>query len=231
MKRLFSLLKNELVTGLLLMAPVAGAAWLAYWLVTTVDGLFPNTLRPTIEGVPIPGLGLLTVLVVGLVVGLLARNFVGRQLVAFIDNVAHRIPLVGTTYGLIKQVLEAVFSTGGGSFQRAVLVQYPAAGSWAIAFVTAESPVGRVADAVGPDVISVYVPTTPNPTSGFYLLVERSATRALDMPVEQAFKLILTMGIADAESLATTARWSRPPNAPGAVDKPAQPPADKPAAH
>jgi len=210
MTRLFSLLKTELVTGLLLMAPVAGALWLAYWMITTVDGFFPDTLRPTVHGVPLPGLGLLTVLAVALLVGLLAHNYVGRRLVKIIDQVAQRIPVIGTIHGLIKQVLESVFSTGGSSFNRAVLVQYPTPGSWAIAFVTQEAGQSRLAEAVGPDVISVYLPTTPNPTSGFYLVVDRSVVRDLDMPVEQAFKLLLTMGIADAESLATTARWSRP---------------------
>ena len=211
MKRLLSLLKNELVTGLLLMAPVAGAAWLAWWLITTVDGLFPNTLRPMVYGVPFPGLGILAVLGMALVVGLAAHNFVGRKLVGVLDSVAQRIPVVGTTYGLIKQVLEAVFATGGSSFHRAVLVPYPCEGSWAIGFVTQEEGLSRVSAALGADVVSVYVPTTPNPTSGFYLLVERERLRDLDIPVEQAFKLLLTMGIAESESLATTARWSRPP--------------------
>ena len=107
-------------------------------------------------------------------------------------------------------MLEAVFSTGGSSFHRAVLVPYPTAGSWAIGFVTQEEGLSRVAGVLGKELVSVYVPTTPNPTSGFYLLVERATLRDLDIPVEQAFKLLLTMGIADSESLATTARWSRP---------------------
>lgn len=213
MKRLFSLLKTELITGLLLMAPVAGAAWLAWWIITAVDGLFPNTLRPTVGGMPFPGLGILAVLTLALLLGLFAHNFVGRRLVGTLDAVAQRIPLVGTTYGLIKQVLEAVFSTGGNSFRRAVLVQYPTAGSWAIGFVTQEEGLSRIAGTLGTELVSVYVPTTPNPTSGFYLLVERTALRELEIPVEQAFKLVMTMGIANAEpieSLTTTSRWSRP---------------------
>lgn len=211
MSRFLSLLKNELLTGLLLMAPVGGAAWLVYSLITAVDGLFPNTLRPRVWGVPLPGLGLIGVVVLALLVGLAAHNFVGRRLVALFDNVVHRIPLFGTTYGLIKQVLEAVFSTGSGSFNRAVLVEYPTQGSWAIGFVTQALVTGKLQEAAGGDILSVYVPTTPNPTSGFYLLVERRRVRDLDMTVEQAFKLVLTMGIADAEGqLATTAKWTRP---------------------
>lgn len=211
MNRLFSLLKKELLTGLLLVAPVAGAAWLAYWLVTSLDNLFPASLRPHVDGVPVPGMGLLLVLVLALVVGLLAHNFIGRRMVGWFDEGVHRIPLFGTTYGLIKQVLEAVFSTDGSSFSRAVLVEYPVAGSWAIAFVTQNHVAGKLAQAARVDILSVYVPTTPNPTSGFYLLVERAKVRELDLSVEQAFKLILTMGIADSDALATTAKWTRPP--------------------
>ena len=212
MRRLLSVLKNELLTGLVLMAPVAGAAYLVYRLVTAADGLFDPWLRQWI-GYRIPGLGLLPVLAVALLVGFFAHNFVGRRLVAAFDAVVHRIPLFGTTYGLIKQVLEAVFSTGGNSFNRAVLVQYPTAGSWAIGFVTQPMITGKLQEAIGGEVLSVYVPTTPNPTSGFYLLVERNKVRDLNMPVEQAFKLVLTMGIADSEALATTAKWTRPESA------------------
>ena len=209
MKRLISIIKNELLTGLLLLAPIGGAAYLVIWLVTTLDGLIPESLW---QHKVIPGLGLLTVLVLALLVGVAAHNYVGRRAVAMFDSLAQRVPLFGSTYGLIKQVLEAVFSTNGNSFNRAVLVQYPVAGSWAIGFVTQATVVGKLHEAAGADVLSVYVPTTPNPTSGFYLLVERDLVRDLEMTVEQAFKLVLTMGIADSEAvLTTTAKWTRPP--------------------
>ncbi len=219
MRRLGSLLKNELLTGLLLILPIVGAAWLVVWLATALDGLFPDSLRPSVRGLPLPGLGLVSVVLLAFLLGLLARNFVGRKLVALLDSGLQRIPLFGTPYGLIKQVLEAVFSTGGSSFTRAVLVPYPVAGSWAIGFVTQPLAPARLAQAAGAPVLSVYLPTTPNPTSGFYLLVEASAVRELDMPVEQAFKLLLTMGIADAEGLATTAKWTRPETDKGAKEK------------
>jgi uncharacterized membrane protein len=192
---------------------VGGAAYLVYWLINAVDDLFPEALRRSIPGFRLPGLGFVAVTLLALLVGVLARNFVGRRLVSWFDAAAHRIPLFGTTYGLIKQVLEAVFSTGSGSFSRAVLVPWPVAGSWAIGFVTARTVTGKLQEAVGDDLVSVYVPTTPNPTSGFYLLVAREHVRPLDVPVDQAFKLILTMGIADAEPLTTTAKWTRRPTA------------------
>ncbi len=209
MGRLTSLLKNELVTGLLLLAPIGGAAYVFYWFVSTVDGLYPGFLRPKVAGWPMPGLGLLTVFVLALSVGFVAHNFAGQRLVKLFDDLVHRIPLFGSTYGLLKQVLEAVFASGGGSFKRAVLVEYPVPGSWAIAFVAQSHVTGKLREAAGAEIVAVYVPTTPNPTSGFYLLVQRDKVRELDLPVEQAFKLILTMGIADAEPLATTGKWNR----------------------
>jgi uncharacterized membrane protein len=211
MRRFYSLLKNELVTGLLLIAPIAGTSYLVYWLITGVDALFPRAWRPSVGGVPLPGLGLAAVLATAFVVGILAHNYVGRRLVAMLDDLVQRIPVLGSTYGLIKQVLEAVFSSGSGSFKRAVLVEYPAAGAWAIGFVTQPHSSDKISHAVGHEVMSVFVPTTPNPTSGFYLLVEKARVRELDMPVAEAFKLMLTMGLADAshESLVITGKWSR----------------------
>ena len=215
MKRIFSLAKNELVTGLLLLAPIAGATWLVYELVTSVDGLFPDAWRPLWPGHHrLPGLGLLAVFLGALMLGLFAHNFVGRRVVHSVDALVQRIPLFGGTYGLIKQVLEAVFAQSGSSFKSAVLVEYPSPGSWAIGFVTQPHAAEALGEAAGVEVISVFVPTCPNPTSGFYLVVEKSRVRELHMPVQQAFKLVLTMGIADAESeheaITTTAKWTRP---------------------
>ena len=209
MKKLVSFLKTELLTGFVLIAPIGGAAWFVYWLVSSIDGLFPDVFRPTVFGRPLPGLGIVVVLVLAMIAGVAAHNFAGARLARVFDEWVHRIPLFGSTYGLIKQVLEAVFSSGSGSFKEAVLVEYPTPGSWAVAFVAQKNVTGKLREAVGKDLVAVYVPTTPNPTSGFYLLVERAQVRVLDMPVETAFKLVLTMGIADAESLATTAKWSR----------------------
>lgn len=211
MKSTLTLLRNQLVTGLLLLAPLAGAGWLVYWLITSVDGLFPDALRPHVHDRPVPGLGLVAVVVLAFFVGLFAHNFVGRRLLAGFDALAQKVPVFGTTYGLLKQVLESVFSSGGASFKSAVLVEYPAPGSWAIGFVAQPLVVGKLQEAAGAVVMAVYVPTTPNPTSGFFLLVDRSRVRPLDMTVEQAFKVLLTMGIADVpgEVLATTAKWSR----------------------
>jgi uncharacterized membrane protein len=208
LKRFGGLLKNELITGMVLLAPVAGTVYLVYLIVSGVDGLFPDELRPKLFGHPLPGLGVLSVLVLALAVGVFAHNFVGQRLVSFFDRSFQRVPLFGGTYGLIKQVFESVFAQGADSFNRAVLVEYPRPGIFAIAFVTASHV--PIVSSDGQELVSVFVPTTPNPTSGFYLLVEKKLVRELDMPVQQAFKLVITMGIAkEPELLTTTAKLQR----------------------
>lgn len=208
MKRLGSLLKNELITGMVLLAPVGGTLYLFYLLVSGAEHLFPDELRPKLFGYPLPGLGVVSVLVLALIVGLFAHNIIGRRLVGLFDRALQRVPLFGGTYGLIKQVFESVFAQGAESFNRAVLIEYPRPGVFAIAFVTSNDVPVRGTD--GRELVSVFVPTTPNPTSGFYLLVEKSLVRELDMPVQAAFKLVITMGIAkEPELLTTTAKLQR----------------------
>jgi uncharacterized membrane protein len=209
-RRFASLLKNELVTGMVLLAPAVGTIYLVFWIVSGIDRLFPSELRPRIFGVPLPGLGVLSVLVIALLVGVFAHNFVGRRLVDWIDRAFTRVPLFGGTYGLIKQVFESVFSQGAESFSRAVLVEYPQRGSFSIGFVTSSQVASGIPLPAGQAFVSVFVPTTPNPTSGFYLLVDSSLVRDLEIPVEQAFKLVITMGIArEPAFVSTTAKMSR----------------------
>ena len=208
MRRVGRLIKNELVTGLVLLAPVGGTLYLGYLLVSTLDALFPDSLRPKVFGYPLPGLGVVAVILLALGVGVFAHNFIGKRLVDVFDKTFTKMPLFGSTYGLIKQVFESVFSQGAESFQRAVLVEYPRAGMYAIAFVTSTHVPIKTSD--GKELISVFLPTTPNPTSGFYLLVEKSLVRDLEMPVQQAFKLVITMGVAkEPELLTTTSKMSR----------------------
>jgi uncharacterized membrane protein len=207
-RRFLHLLRNELVTGAVLLAPVVGTLYLVVAVVRSIDGLFPDEYRPRVLGRALPGLGIVSVLVLALVVGLVAHNFIGRRLVDWFDRAFQRVPLFGGTYGLIKQVFESVFSQGAESFQKAVLVEYPRPGIWVIAFVTAPHAPVPLPD--GTDGVSVFIPTTPNPTSGFYLIVDRALVRPLDMPVADAFKLLITMGIAkEPEMLTTTAKLSR----------------------
>jgi len=201
-RKLGRLLKGELITGMVLLAPVAGTLYLVYALVSAIDKLVPDTLRPRILGHPLPGLGVIAVLLLALTVGVLAHNFFGQRLVGLFDKVFQKVPLFGSTYGLIKQVFESVFSQGAESFKRAVLVEYPRPGIYAIGFVTATNV--PIQSSKGAELISVFLPTTPNPTSGFYLLVDTALVRDLDMPVQAAFKLVITMGVAKEPDLMTT---------------------------
>jgi uncharacterized membrane protein len=207
-KRFRALLRRELITGLALLAPVAGTLYLVYVMVSAADALYPDQLRPRIHGYPVPGLGVITVFFLALAVGIFAHNFIGRRMVNAFDAVFSKVPLFGGTYGLIKQVFESVFSQGAESFKQAVLVEYPRPGVYAIAFIT--STTVPVTSADGAELISVFLPTTPNPTSGFYLLVDKKLVRELDMPVQQAFKLVITMGVAkEPDLITTTAKLSR----------------------
>lgn len=207
MAKFLKLLRTELVTGMVLLAPVAGTIYLFYLLVGTIDSLFPDALRPTVLGRPLPGLGVISVLFLALLVGLFAHNFIGRRLVDLFDRTFSKVPFFGSTYGLIKQVLESVFSQGAESFKRAVLIEYPRPGIYSLAFVTsAEAPIAMD----GKQVVSVFLPTTPNPTSGFYLLVDRSLVTEVNISVEQAFKIVITMGVVQR---AETLKLATPPSA------------------
>jgi uncharacterized membrane protein len=207
-KRFKDLLKNELITGLVLLAPVGGTLYLVYALVSGLDALYPDAFRPRVLGHPLPGLGIITVVVLALGVGIFAHNFIGRRMVSVFDKMFAKIPLFGGTYGLIKQVFESVFAQGAESFKRAVLVEYPRPGIYAIGFITATDI--PITAAGGGELISVFIPTTPNPTSGFYLLVDKKLVRELDITVQAAFKLVITMGVAkEPDLLTTTAKLSR----------------------
>jgi uncharacterized membrane protein len=208
LRRFGKLLKTELITGMVLLAPVGGTLYLVYALVSGVDSLFPDALRPKVMGYPLPGLGVIAVFLLALGVGLFAHNFIGQRMVGLFDRVFSKVPLFGSTYGLIKQVFESVFAQGAESFKRAVLVEYPRPGIYAIAFVSSTNV--PILSKDGGELISVFIPTTPNPTSGFYLLVEKTLVRDLDMPVQAAFKLVVTMGVAkEPDLITTTAKLSR----------------------
>jgi uncharacterized membrane protein len=214
--------RKYLIAGLLVWLPLAITIWVLLWLLGLMDGMFswlltlsqallPAALDDLIERLRhVPGLSVLVMATVLLGTGVFVTNIFGQWWVRQWDRMMGRIPIVKSIYSSVKQVSDTLFSSNGNAFREAVLVQYPHQGSWTIAFVTGK-PGGEVAQHLGAEHVSLYVPTTPNPTSGFYLLVERDKVRELDLPVEQAFKMILTMGIADTspEALATTGKWQR----------------------
>ena len=191
-------LRRYLVTGLVLWVPLGITIWVLTLIVSTLDKtllLIPEHYRPeTLLGFAIPGLGVVLTLVVLVVTGILTRNFVGQHLVKGWDSILRRIPVVKSIYSGVKQVSDTLFSDTGQAFRKALLVEFPHPGSYTIAFMTG-TPSGELVNRLPGEHVSVYVPTTPNPTSGYFLLLPKSRTQELDMSVDDALKYIVSMGV------------------------------------
>nr|WP_315397839.1 DUF502 domain-containing protein [uncultured Duganella sp.] len=197
-------MRKYFITGLLILVPLAITAWVLSLVINTMDQslLFvPERWQPhTLIGFDIPGLGtLLTVLIVFLT-GLLTNNLVGNYVVRMWEKLLKRIPLVNSLYSSVKQVSDTLFSSSGNAFRKAVLIPYPHQNSYTIAFLTG-TPGGDVKNHLVGDYVSVYVPTTPNPTSGFFLMLARKDVVELDMSVDAALKYIVSMGVVAPESV------------------------------
>lgn len=192
------LIKRYFITGLLIWVPLVITAWVLSVIVETLDQslhLLPEPLHPkNLVGFAIPGAGAVLTLAMILVTGLLAANFIGQKLVSWWDKLLSRIPVVNSVYKSVKQVSDTLFSPNGNAFRKALLVQYPRQGSWTIAFQTG-APAGELASHLPGDCVSVYVPTTPNPTSGFFLMMPCEDVIELDMTVDEALKYVISMGV------------------------------------
>jgi len=191
-------IRRYLITGLLVWVPLVITIWVLTLLVGTMDQtllLLPSSLRPEHWlGVYIPGMGVLLTLLVVFLTGLFTANILGQRLVRFGERALARIPVVNTIYNGVKQVSDTLFSPSGQAFRKALLVQWPSPGMWTIAFMTGK-PGGDVINHLQGDYISIYVPTTPNPTGGYFVMVARSAVVELDMSVDEALKYIISMGV------------------------------------
>lgn len=191
-------LKTYFLTGLLVLVPLAITLWVLGLVIGTMDQtllLLPASWQPDAWlGVHVPGLGALLTLAFIFVVGLLTQNFIGQTLMKWWDWLLRHIPIVGPLYTSIKQVSDTLLSSSGNAFRKALLIEYPRAGSYTIAFLTG-TPGGDVARQLDGDFVSVYVPTTPNPTSGFFLILPRAGVVELDMSVDAALKYIVSMGV------------------------------------
>lgn len=191
-------LRKWLFTGLLVIVPGVITAWVLSWIVSTLDQtlqILPGAWQPDrLLGFHIPGFGVLLTLSILLIVGALASNFAGRKLVEWGDRLVSRIPVVRSIYSSVKQVSDTLFSESGNAFRTAVLVQWPREGVWTVAFITG-TPNGEVAAYLRDEYVSVYVPTTPNPTGGYFVLMRRSDCIELDMSIDAALKYIVSMGV------------------------------------
>jgi len=190
--------KKYLITGLLIWIPLVITIWVLRLVVDTLDQsllLLPEKWRTEgFLGVHIPGMGVILTLVIVFATGVFATNFFGAQLVRLWHGILHRIPVVNSIYSSVKQISDTLFSSSGQAFRKALLVQWPREGMWTIAFLTG-TPGGDVVNHLPGDYVSVYVPTTPNPTGGYFIMVARKDVIELDMTVDAALKYIISMGV------------------------------------
>jgi uncharacterized membrane protein len=199
-------LRRYLVAGILVWAPIAVTFLLLRFAVNTMDRslrLLPANYRPEVllqqllntEGpVHIPGLGIILTFAILLLTGILAANYVGRHVVGGWESLMQRIPIVRSIYGGAKNFAEIVFSDSNDSFKNVLLIEYPRRGIYSLAFQTA-SELGEVQGRTGEDVVCCFVPTTPNPTSGYVIMVPRKEVTVLDMSVDEALKMIISLGV------------------------------------
>ena len=210
-------MKKYLVTGLLVWLPLAITVWVLSWLLGALDGVFASLLSATQAVLPesaranidslrrVPGLGVLVLGLGMLLTGIFVTNIFGQWWFRQWDALMGRIPIVKSIYNSVKQVSDTLFSSNGNAFREAVLVQYPRAGSWTIAFITGK-PGGEVAARLPGEYVSVYVPTTPNPTSGFFLMMPRADVLELKMSVDEALKYVISMGVVSPDTTPARAR-------------------------
>lgn len=191
-------IRKWLLAGLLVIVPLGITVWVLSWAIGLLDQtlqILPGNWHPDkLIGFHIPGFGVLLALAILLSVGALVSNFLGRRLVQWWDGLLHRIPVVRSVYSAVKQVSDTLFSDGGNAFRTAVLIQWPREKVWTIAFVTGK-PGGDVANYLLGEYVSVYVPTTPNPTGGYFVLLKKSDCIELKMSVDEALKYIVSMGV------------------------------------
>jgi uncharacterized membrane protein len=190
--------RKYLITGLLIWIPLVITLWVLKLIVDTLDQslllLPPQWRTESFLGFHVPGLGVILTLVIVFVTGVLATNFLGARLVHLGHEILHRIPVVNSIYSSVKQISDTLFSSSGQAFRKALLVQWPREGMWTIAFLTGV-PGGDVVKHLPGDYVSVYVPTTPNPTGGYFVMVPRKDVIELAMSVDSALKYIISMGV------------------------------------
>ena len=210
-------LKRYFLTGLLVITPIWGTFLILKTLFVTVDGILGDLLAQLVPNHYVPGLGIVTLILLVFITGLLAANFIGRQIVKLWEGWLNRVPLVRGIYSTLKSMMDILSFSDRGSYHRVVLIQFPKNGHYCFAFVTGVSK-GDMQDLAQEPLVHVYVPTSPNPTSGYFLLVPEREVTAVNISVEEAMKLIVSGGLySPSSSLSTSldpeAKW-------GAVKQP-----------
>ena len=196
---LFAWLRGRFFAGMVIAAPLAATFFILQFLITWIDNrvkpLLPPLLQPeTYTNYAIPGFGVVVLVIALTILGAVTANLVGRSLLSLTDRVLSRIPLVKNVYAAIKQLTEVLANNQQASFDRCVMIEYPKKGSWCIGFVSSHAK-GEIGSKLGTQKVGVFVPTTPNPTSGFLIYVEEEETIPLEMSVEEGAKMILTAGL------------------------------------
>jgi uncharacterized membrane protein len=198
-------MKKYFIAGILVWTPLAVTIWVITWGLSVLDNIFgsmiaalmavlPLDLTPALQSFrKLPGVGILIVIAVIMITGIVAANFAGQWWIRIWDQIIIRIPIVKSIYTSVKQVSGTLFSSKGNAFRKAVLIPYPRNGSWTIAFITG-NPAPEVAGKLNGEHVNVFLPTTPNPTSGFFMIVPRADIIELDMGVDEALKHIVSMG-------------------------------------
>ncbi len=193
-------MRKYLVAGLLVWIPLVITIWVLKLIINTMDQtllLLPERFQTdAMFGFHVPGMGVILTVATVLLTGVIAANFFGKKLLGWWDHVLKRIPIVNSVYGGVKQISDTLFSPEGKAFRQAVLVRYPQRDTWTVALLTGE-PENEVTDHLGFTNYSVFVPTTPNITAGFFLIVPKTDVIPLKMTVDQALKYIISMGVAE----------------------------------
>ncbi len=219
-------MKRYLIAGLLVWVPLGITIWVVHWLLTSIDQILlvlPRNLQPrALIGFDIPGLGVVVAFLILLATGVVAANFFGQRVIRGWESLLGRIPFVKSIYSSVKQVSDTLLSKKGNAFRKALLVEFPRPGSWTIAFQTG-TPAASVAPHLPGEHVSVYVPTTPNPTGGYFLMLPRSQVRELDMTVDEALKYIISMGVVAPRVSARAAKPGSPATQTDATISPAAP--------
>lgn len=198
------MLKKFFIAGTLVWVPIIATIWIIQLLVNLFDqllALLPKQYQPhSILGLHIPGLGIALASIVIILTGVLVTNILGNKLMQWTDSFLKHVPLIGALYTTIKQMLQTIMSSDGKSFRKVLLIEYPRQGLWSIAFQTSHAS-QQISQAAGEDMVTAFVPTTPNPTSGFLVMVPSNKTKELKMSVDTAFKVIVSLGTLSSEDI------------------------------